>query len=138
MIPSLGLDRSDIATFDFAYLTAYTIGQFINGPLSDKLGPRRVVLLGMLISILTCPRPAGDRRRRLRGAHDHPGRQPVHGLGPSHQEHERLVHQKRARAHHGLVEHQLFAIGGFVATPFAALFIKLAGGDWRFAFFGPH
>jgi sugar phosphate permease len=38
---------------DGAFSAAYALGQFFWGPLGDKFGPRRVILVGMLASALT-------------------------------------------------------------------------------------
>ncbi len=46
----LGLDNSDYATIIFIYSLIYTIGQFLNGYLSDKFGPRKVVSIGLLLA----------------------------------------------------------------------------------------
>lgn len=43
---------ADMAWVDGAYLTTYAIGQFVCGILGDRLGTRRVILTGMLMSIL--------------------------------------------------------------------------------------
>ena len=46
------LTRQDYGLVDSSYLIAYAVGQFIWGPLGDRLGPKKVVLVGMAISIL--------------------------------------------------------------------------------------
>lgn len=46
----LGLDKTDYATIIFIYSLAYTLGQFVNGYLSDMLGPRKVVGFGLVIA----------------------------------------------------------------------------------------
>lgn len=48
----LGLSDGDLARIDAAYLTAYAIGQFVWGIAGDKFGTRRVVLGGMLGSVI--------------------------------------------------------------------------------------
>jgi len=48
----LGLDNSDYATIIFTYSLTYTIGQFVNGYLSDWLGPRKVVTTGLLLAAI--------------------------------------------------------------------------------------
>lgn len=50
--PKVLLQRADYGIIDSAYLTTYAIGQFIWGPLGDRFGARRILLAGMLISIL--------------------------------------------------------------------------------------
>jgi len=49
----VGLLDTEMAWIDMGYLIAYAIGQFVWGITADKVGPRKVLLGGMLISILT-------------------------------------------------------------------------------------
>jgi sugar phosphate permease len=44
----LGLDKPALRDIDTAYLSAYAIGQFVNGFLADRIGPRRMVAFGMI------------------------------------------------------------------------------------------
>jgi sugar phosphate permease len=46
----LGLDKAQLRDIDTAYLSAYAIGQVANGFLADRLGPRRMVSIGMIAS----------------------------------------------------------------------------------------
>lgn len=46
------LTKSVLADLDAAYLTAYAVGQFIWGQVSDRFGPRVVVLGGLAISAI--------------------------------------------------------------------------------------
>ena len=48
----VGLLDSQMAWIDFGYLMAYAIGQFIWGITADRIGTRKVILSGMLVSIL--------------------------------------------------------------------------------------
>jgi OPA family sugar phosphate sensor protein UhpC-like MFS transporter len=48
-----GLSKADMSWMDGAFSAAYALGQFFWGTLGDKLGPRRVVLAGMLASVVT-------------------------------------------------------------------------------------
>ena len=45
--------KADLAWVDFAYLVAYAIGQFICGICGDKVGTRKVILVGMFASVVT-------------------------------------------------------------------------------------
>lgn len=47
----VGLGRELCALVDTAYLVTYALGQFFWGPLSDRFGARRVLLLGMALSV---------------------------------------------------------------------------------------
>jgi sugar phosphate permease len=50
--PRIALSRQDLGLMDSTYLTVYSAGQFVFGVLSDRFGPRRILLSGMLLSIL--------------------------------------------------------------------------------------
>jgi OPA family sugar phosphate sensor protein UhpC-like MFS transporter len=50
--PNVWLKRSDYGIVDSTYLTTYMVGQFVFGALGDRFGPRRILLIGMAISIL--------------------------------------------------------------------------------------
>src|SRR5687767_2046586 len=49
----LGFTQSQLALIDGAFLVTYAIGQFIYGLAGDALGPRRVIMAGMLLSVVT-------------------------------------------------------------------------------------
>jgi OPA family glycerol-3-phosphate transporter-like MFS transporter len=49
----MGWSIGDLSRIDRAYLIAYAVGQFCWGPLGDKLGTRKVILWGMLASVVT-------------------------------------------------------------------------------------
>src|SRR5262249_18554889 len=49
----MGWHKADLAWMDGAYLIAYAVGQFCFGALGDRLGTRKVILVGMLASIVT-------------------------------------------------------------------------------------
>jgi OPA family glycerol-3-phosphate transporter-like MFS transporter len=46
----LQLDANDYATIIFIYSLIYTIGQFLNGYLSDKFGARKIVSIGLFLA----------------------------------------------------------------------------------------
>src|SRR5438874_9677378 len=48
----IGLSQPQMAWIDGAFLVAYAIGQFLWGVAGDKFGTRKVILLGMLGSVL--------------------------------------------------------------------------------------
>lgn len=50
---TLGLSTAALGSIDTLYLVAYAIGQFANGSLGDRIGPRRLIALGMLASAIT-------------------------------------------------------------------------------------
>lgn len=57
----LGLDASTLGTIGAAYLIAYALGQFLAGTLGGRLGPKRLLLFGMGLSIVaTAGLPLGQ------------------------------------------------------------------------------
>jgi len=48
----LGLTTTELGDIDTAYLSAYAVGQFVNGYLGDRVGSRRLVAAGMTLSAL--------------------------------------------------------------------------------------
>ena len=50
--PQIRLQRDQLGQVDSAYLTTYMLGQFIFGPMGDRFGPRRILLVGMALSII--------------------------------------------------------------------------------------
>ena len=46
------MDEATMGLIDSVYLVSYAVGQFVWGALADKVGPRRVLLSGLLASIL--------------------------------------------------------------------------------------
>jgi len=50
MESELGLNNSDYASIIFIYSLIYTIGQFLNGYLSDTFGPRKIVSTGLFLA----------------------------------------------------------------------------------------
>jgi OPA family sugar phosphate sensor protein UhpC-like MFS transporter len=48
------LDTSTLGVIDTAYLSAYSLGQFVSGMLGDRVGARRLVGYGLLLSAGLC------------------------------------------------------------------------------------
>src|SRR5262245_55376237 len=48
------LSDQRLGWIDTATLSAYCIGQFVHGALGDRIGPRRLVASGMLLSACLC------------------------------------------------------------------------------------
>jgi OPA family sugar phosphate sensor protein UhpC-like MFS transporter len=48
----LNIGREQLGRIDATYLTVYSLGQFVFGPLADRFGPRKVLLAGMGLSVL--------------------------------------------------------------------------------------
>lgn len=51
---SLGISRAELAWIDTAHLATYAVGQFACGLLGDRVGARRLVGWGMLLSAAMC------------------------------------------------------------------------------------
>jgi sugar phosphate permease len=49
-----GVSESALGAIDTVYLSAYAVGQFVSGALGDRIGSRRLVTIGMLISAAAC------------------------------------------------------------------------------------
>eukprot|EP00906_Rhabdomonas_costata_P034347 RCo048337 len=50
----LKLSTDWLGRLDTAWLTAYALGQFVSGPMSDTMGPKVVLLTGMSGSVICC------------------------------------------------------------------------------------
>ena len=51
---NLGLSVDTLGWIDTAYLSSYAVGQFASGHLGDRIGPRRLIGLGMLGGAAAC------------------------------------------------------------------------------------
>ncbi len=51
LIPEQVIPRARLGAVDSAYLTVYALGQFIWGPLGDRVGTRKVLVIGMSLGI---------------------------------------------------------------------------------------
>ena len=49
----LGLTKGQMSVMDGSYSIGYAIGQFLWGTLGDRFGTRRIILIGMMASIIT-------------------------------------------------------------------------------------
>tara|TARA_R110002049_G_scaffold245055_1_gene418905 strand:- start:829 stop:2100 length:1272 start_codon:yes stop_codon:yes gene_type:complete len=52
MSADLDLNNSDYASIIFIFSLVYTIGQFLNGYLSDSYGPRKIVSIGLFLAAI--------------------------------------------------------------------------------------
>ncbi len=50
--PRITLSKFQMAEIDTAYQIAYCLGQFVWGPLGDRLGTRRIVIVGLSVAIV--------------------------------------------------------------------------------------
>ncbi len=51
IMEEFGWDQQDAGIIITSYLTMYAIGQFISGPLGDKVGARRIITCGICLSV---------------------------------------------------------------------------------------
>jgi sugar phosphate permease len=131
----LGLDNQTLGLIDGAYLTAYALGQFFWGICGDRYGTRRVILVGMLGSVLAAV--AMGRSSvvlllvtfcALQGTCQSSGWAPL----------SKNIGNFFARRERGSIMGLWctnYALGGFVGTVFAAWCGQRFG--WRYAFFVP-
>lgn len=54
MESELSIGRADLAAIDTGHLAAYALGQLANGILGDRIGARRLIGFGMLLSAAMC------------------------------------------------------------------------------------
>lgn len=131
----LGLTKSQMSGMDGAYSAAYALGQFVWGPLGDRLGTRRVVLIGMMGSILAAVLMGGCHGALslgiffcLQGFFQSSGWAPLaKNLG------EFFSHKERGSVMGFWCTS--YALGGVLATLLASYAANRFG--WRFAFFIP-
>ncbi len=131
--PGLALDQ--MAWMDGAFLTAYAVGQFLSGMCGDYFGPRRVILVGMLGSVVAAMAMGASSLVPmmgfffcLQGLCQSAGWAPL----------TKNVGSFFARKERGTVLGLWctnYAAGGFVASLFAGYFGSRWG--WRWAFFMP-
>lgn len=131
----LGLSLKEMSYMDGAYSACYAAGQFLWGTLGDRFGTRKVVLLGMMASILTAVGMGASRTAitmgvlfALQGIWQSSGWAPLaKNMG------EFFSRQERGKIM-GLWCTN-YAVGGFVATTLAGFAAKQMG--WRYAFIVP-
>ncbi len=137
--------KEQMGQVDAAYLATYSLGQFLWGPLSDRFGARRVVLLGMGLAILTAVLSGMSTALMMfvvlavtQGIAQSSGWSPLVKNMSS-------WFSFRERGTVMGVWCTNFAVGGFVASILAGTAIAIAArwpwaermGAWRFGFFVP-
>jgi OPA family glycerol-3-phosphate transporter-like MFS transporter len=131
----LGLTKVQMSEMDGAYSAAYAIGQFFWGTLGDRFGTRRVVLFGMMASILTAA---------IMGMLNAPwwmgvmfalqGLWQASGWAPLGKNMGEFFSQRERGGIMGFWFTN-YALGGFLASIIAGYAAKTHG--WRYAFFVP-
>jgi len=134
--PSVSMSSEQMGLIDGIYLAAYAAGQFIWGALGDKIGTRRIVLIGLFGSIATGLATgvssvvlAFGVFALLQGLSQSTGWAPL----------AKNITNWFSLRERGVVMGWWatnYTIGGLVGAPFAGLMAVYFGG-WRFAFFMP-
>jgi OPA family glycerol-3-phosphate transporter-like MFS transporter len=131
----LGLDNEVLALIDGAFLTAYALGQFFWGVCGDRYGTRRIILIGMFGSVIAALAMGASSLvlllitfSALQGVCQSSGWAPLSkNLG--------CFFSQRERGSIMGLWCTNYALGGFIATVFAAKAADLWG--WRYAFYAP-
>jgi OPA family sugar phosphate sensor protein UhpC-like MFS transporter len=131
----LGLSTAALGAIDTAFLAAYALGQFASGLLGDRIGARRLVGAGMLLSALACAGFGSSSGALAFGAWF-----VLNGLAQSTgwPGTTRVVADWTTPENRGTVMglwSTCYQVGGLVATPLAGLLAAHFG--WRSALFGP-
>ena len=131
----LGLDNQTLGLIDGAFLTTYAIGQFVWGVCGDRFGTRRIILIGMLGSALVAlAMGASSIVLLLVGFSAMQGIFQSSGWAPLSKNLGCFFSQRERGSVMGFWCTN-YALGGFIATIFAAYFGQLWG--WRYAFYVP-
>jgi len=133
---SLGVSKAALGAIDAAFLIAYAIGQFIWGIAGDRYGSRKVVLIGILASVAAGFAMGASSLVLVFGVIFFiQGIAQSSGWGPLTKNVGYWFSLKeRGRAYGWWGTN--YAIGGLIATPFAA-YCAHRFSDWRFAFYIP-
>src|SRR5262245_49792420 len=104
----LGISRSALGWIDTGYLVAYAVGQFIFGRVSDRVGARMVLVLGMLATV-ACSWWFGlsSSAAMMALAFGINGAGPVHRLVGQREDHGPLVRPRAPRGGDGHLVHLL-------------------------------
>ncbi len=133
---NLTMTTSQMAWIDAGYLVAYAIGQFVWGMLGDKVGTRRVILTGMLCSVLAGLAMGVSTITTLFGIFFIiQGLCQSSGWAPLSKNIGTFFSQRERGTIMGMWCTN-YAVGGFIASAFAggaALYFC----DWRYAFYLP-
>ena len=134
--PNISMSSEEMGLIDGIYLTAYAVGQFVWGALGDKVGTRRIVLLGLLGSItagfamgVSSMVLAFGVFALLQGLSQSTGWAPL----------AKNITNWFSLRERGVVMGWWatnYTIGGLIGAPFAGLMAVYFGG-WRYAFFMP-
>ena len=131
----LGLTKAQMSEMDGAYSAVYALGQFLWGTLGDRYGTRKVVLFGMMASIVTAAIMGTLSTAIWMGVmFAAQGMWQASGWAPLGKNMGEFFSQRERGGVMGFWCTS-YALGGFVASIIAGYAAKSLG--WRFAFFVP-
>jgi OPA family sugar phosphate sensor protein UhpC-like MFS transporter len=131
----LGLTKGQMSAMDGAYSAAYAIGQFFWGTLGDRFGTRKVILFGMMASIVTAAIMGTVNVAWWMGVlFALQGLWQASGWAPLGKNMGEFFSQRERGAVMGFWFTN-YALGGFLASIIAGYAAKTHG--WRYAFFVP-
>ncbi len=134
--PNVNLSKGVMGLIDGGYGIAYALGQFVWGMAADRFGTRKVVLLGMLSSVLVAVMMGLSSMTIVFGVLFFlQGFLQATGWAPLVKNVSAWFSRKERGRVYGIWSSN-YALGGMVASLFAG-YMALVFGDWRFAFFGP-
>src|SRR5260221_9557577 len=130
----LGIGRSALAVIDTGHLALYAVGQLLSGLLGDRIGARRLVGYGMLLSAVLCVGFGASRTAlamtvlfALNGLAQSTG---WPGTTRAMAEWTTYANRRRVMA----IWCTCYQFGGLFATAGAAYLLRFG---WRWAFFAP-
>jgi sugar phosphate permease len=134
--PTIKIDKGMLGAIDAAFLIAYAVGQFAFGIAGDRFGCRKIVLIGLLVSIAAGFAMGVSSIALLFGVFFFiQGIAQSSGWAPLTKNIGCWFSRKeRGRTYGWWCTN--YAIGGLVASPFAGYMAERFH-DWRFAFFIP-
>jgi len=131
----MGLSMSDMGWIDVTYQLTYAIGQFVWGMCGDRFGSRKVILFGMLGSVVVAVAMGMSSTVVLLGVFfGLQGLVQSSGWAPLTKNVGCFFSQRERGTVMG-AWFTNYAIGGLIASPFAGYFGQMYG--WRYAFFAP-
>ena len=134
--PSIQMDPAMMGALDASYLIAYAIGQFVWGMSADRLGTRKVVLGGLLTSVVAgVALGFSSASLMFGGLLFVQGVAQSTGWAPLTKNVSFWFPQKQRGVIYGFWSTN-YAVGGLIASPIAG-YIAVHFGHWRYAFLGP-
>jgi sugar phosphate permease len=131
----LGLSKGQMSAIDGSYSASYALGQFLWGTFGDRFGPRKIILIGMMASIVTSVLMGFSSTVLMMGLlFAFQGLWQSSGWAPLAKNMGEFFSRKERGSVLGLWCTN-YALGGFVATIVAGYAAKAFG--WRYAFFVP-